>query len=74
MYPNALSSFAEWKCMPILERDWPWLPKQARDVIDKLAEEVRQVRDMIRVERNDHHFMQDEDRAIDMKVQTELHM
>jgi len=32
------------------------------------------VRDMIRTEENDHHFMQDEDRAIDLKIHAELHM
>ena len=46
--------------------------KQARDAIDELAEEVRQVHDMIRVERNDHHFMQGEDWVIDMKLHAEL--
>jgi len=57
---------------------WMWLTldyrKQARDVIDELVEEVRQVRAMIQTERNDHHFMQDEDRVVDLKIPVELCM
>ena len=45
--------------------------KQARDVIDELTEEVRQVRDSIRTQQNDHQFMQDEDRAMDLKFHAE---
>ncbi|KAJ8421280.1 hypothetical protein Cgig2_023317 [Carnegiea gigantea] len=43
-----------------------------RDAIDELVAEVHQVCDMVRVEQNDLHFIQDEDRAMDMKVQMEL--
>jgi len=58
-------------CLNVIDLDYP---KQARDVIDELAEEVRQVLDMIRTEQNDHYLMQDEDRAIDLKIHAELRM
>lgn len=52
----------------------PDYQKQARDIIDELAAEVHQVCDMVWVERNDPHFIQDEDGDINMKVQMELHV
>ncbi|KAJ8422359.1 hypothetical protein Cgig2_034014 [Carnegiea gigantea] len=57
---------------PFLNVIGPDYPKQVRDVIDELAVELREVPDMIRVEQNDHHLMQDENRATDMKIRLEL--
>ncbi|KAJ8446953.1 hypothetical protein Cgig2_006581 [Carnegiea gigantea] len=47
-------------------------PKQARLVIDQLTEELREVRDLVRTERTDHHFIQEEDRAADLKVRADM--
>lgn len=57
---------------PFLNVIDPDYPKQARDVIDELAAELREVRDAVRLERNEHHIIQDEDKAVDAKVRVEL--
>ena len=50
----------------------PNYPKQPRLVIDQLIEELREVRDLVRTERTDHHFIQEEDRAVDSKVRADM--
>ncbi|KAJ8445204.1 hypothetical protein Cgig2_024410 [Carnegiea gigantea] len=50
----------------------PDYPKQARDIIDQLTGELREVRDFVRTERNDHHFIQEEDQAMHPKVRADL--
>ena len=50
----------------------PDYPKQARDVIDELGAELREVCDMIRVEQTVHQLIQHEDRVVDIKIRVEL--
>jgi len=50
----------------------PNYPKQARDVIDDLTQELREVRDLLQNERMDHQFIQQHDRGLDWKVRAEL--
>jgi len=50
----------------------PDYPKQARLVIDQLTEELQVVRDLVRTEQIDHHFIHEEDRAVDSKVRVDM--
>jgi len=42
--------------------------KQARHVIDQLTTKLREVRNVVRTERNEYHLMQEEDQVMDLKV------
>lgn len=52
----------------------PDYPKQARDVIDELAEEVRSVWDTVRVQRNEQQFIQQQDGAFELHMSRHLQM
>ena len=41
-------------------------------MIDQLTEELREVRDLVRTERIDHHFIQEKDQAVDSKVRADM--
>ncbi|KAJ8428045.1 hypothetical protein Cgig2_007622 [Carnegiea gigantea] len=59
-----LTNESAYQYLAVVDPDYP---KQARDIIDQLTEKLREVRELVHTKRNDHHFIQEEDRAMDWK-------
>ena len=57
---------------PFLEVVNPEYPQRAKDIIDELAVEVEEMRDNVPTARNEFHFLQEVDTAVDCKVRSSL--